>query len=269
MRSVFLIFIISLSFSLSWGQDLSEDFKNWYIVNFNLRVSKKTTIKVSQLSSFDSKGYKMKFGQSSLSISNKLSKDWKIGGGYSFSLIKGTSSSSVYHRAHANLTHGFKLGKFKFSNTLQFEKYFPKLQKFGSRLVVTNKVSYRNNNWPLKLSPYVKNQFYYYKGGKEITYWLDEFELMESQELDEEESENSIEQSPNGWHRYRITGGVRMKISKPIALSIFFTKQIEFNTGLSPYREINVPNQSGTSIKRKFNNYSLLGLSLTYTLKTY
>ncbi len=151
-------------------------------------------------------------------------------------------------------------------NTIQAEKYFPRLQKFGARLVFTNKWTFHPGNWPLKMTPYIRNQLYYYQGGDPITYWLDEDDIEISEEG---ESEEFIRQAPNGLHRYRFTLGVRSKLSKELALSLFFMRQVEFNTGWAPYRELNVYNQSMTRIKRPFNNYSLIGISLNYTFKTY
>lgn len=261
-----LILIVIFLTHTSKAQDLSEDFKNWFITGVNVRVSKATTLKLNRLNSYDVKGYRAGFNQTSFGAAHRLNKKWEIGGAYAYSTIIGSRTKTNYHRISAYVSHRKKFGKFQMKNTVQLEKYFPIQPKFGARAVLSNKWSYSNKKWPLRLSPYVRNQLYFYQGGEPIVYWLPEEEI----EVNEEgETEEFIEQSPNGWHRYRFSIGVRAKANKNIALSLFYTKQIEFNTGFAPYRELNVYNRSQTRRKRPFNNYSLVGMSIVYTLKTY
>lgn len=266
MKTKSLLLIICLTAKLSIAQDLSQDFKNWYILGTNARISPKLTVKFSRLNSYDVEEYRHGFNQTSIGLSKKVNKKWEWGGAYAYSIIHGRKRQIPYHRLSAFLSQRSKFGNFRMKNTAQLEWYLPKLPKFGQRLVLTNKWSYTNKKWPLKTSPYIKNQLYYYNGGEPIIYWLPEEEV----ELDEEGEEiDAIEQSPNGWHRYRFSFGLRSKLNKELALSLFYTRQIEFNTGWAPYRELNVFNKSQTRIKRPFNNYSLFGISLTYTFKTY
>lgn len=268
MRKLFLAITLVLGLIQIQAQDLSQDFKNWYIGGVNLRITKDATLKLNHLTSFDVAGYKLKFGQSGIAWKQKLNDQWSTEGGYAYNFIKGSEKTIIYHRAHLNASHRVKIGKLRMTNTVQGEYYFPQLQKFQARGVVTNKWSYYNRHWPLKISPYIKNQVFYYHGGREITYWIPQDEL-DPELIEASEEDEFVEQAPNGWHRYRFTAGVRMKLAKPLALSLFCIHQREFNTGWAPYRELNVPNKSGTKIKRPFNNYSLIGLSLIYTLKLY
>jgi len=247
---------------LLWGQDLSQDFKHWYIFNLNTRLSKANTLTVGHLSSFDKDAgnYQHGFTQHKLVFSHRLNKKWTASAGYAHSVIKRSNNSKLtYHRVQMAITHRQRFGNFRMDNTLQLEKYIPTLQKFGARAVVTNKWRYVNKKLPLRASPYIKQQLFYYQGGSPITYWLpgDEFE---------EGGPDFIENAPNGWHRYRFTAGLRVRLAKNLYSSVFYTLQREFNTGLAPYRELNVSNKSGTRIKRAFNNYALLGVSLSYTL---
>ena len=199
--------------------------------------------------------------QSGLAYQRRFAK-FSLEGGYSFSTIRGSKSNTNYHRAHANISNQWEWGHLKMGNRIQIEKYFPTLQKFGARGVITNKISYYKKNWVVR--PYIRNQVYYYQGGSPITYWI-----LEDGEDNQEPTYTSEENSPDGWHRYRFTAGARIKLKTRLYLTAFFTRQIEFNTGWSPYTELNVYNQSQTRIKRPFNNYSLIGLSLSYTIKLY
>lgn len=267
MKRKMLLIIGLVTFSQSClAQDLSQNFKHWYLAGINARLNPKVTLKINRLNSYDVEAYRHGFHQTSFGLTKRIDKSWEYGGAYAYSVIHGRSRNIPYHRLSAYLTQRSTFGKLRMKNTAQAEWYLPKLPKFGQRLVLTNKWSYYNKRWPLKTSPYIKNQLYYYNGGEPIIYWLPEEEI----EIDGEGEEiDNIEQAPNGWHRYRFSFGVRYKLSKALALSLFYTRQIEFNTGWSPYRALNVYNKSKTRIKRPFNNYSLFGMSLTYTFKTY
>lgn len=256
---IFFFFLFIIFSAINYGQDLSPEFKNWYIGSINLKFTSKSSVKVSQLASFDQPKHQFGFSQTSLILNQKINKKFTLLGGYAYSLIKGKNQNTTYSRIAIGLSHTFRIDKFRIKNETQIQHHFPGLQKFKSRIVLTNKISYRNKNWPIGLSPYIKNQIQYYHGGTEITYWLDE----------EEEIIESIEQAPNGWHRYRFTAGLRTKPLKKLSANFFYINQIEFNTGWSPYTELNVYNKSKTRKKRPFNNYSLIGISLTLTFKTY
>ena len=269
MKSLVIPFLILLCLLPSWAvaqdlsPDLSSDFKNWYIVGLNIRTSPKNTVSFSHLSSFDVQNYQHGFMQNQVALSRNLGKRWTGQLGYAHSTImRTTRPNTTYHRIHLRAQHQVKLGRFRMQNRLQVEKYFPSLQKFGARAVFSNKWSYYNRDLPLRISPYIRNQVFYYQGGSPITYWLPATDI-------EDGGPNSISQAPNGWHRYRLSIGARMRLQRNLYLSIFYTLQREFNTGLAPYRELNVPNKSGTRIKRPFNSYSLVGVSLNYTIKTY
>ena len=260
-KRIITILVLSQCLGLA-AQDLSQDFKNWYLGSLTLRMTPNTSLSLGHLSSFDLQGYPHKFQQSRMTLNHKLGKQWRLSGGYSYSIIRGNTSLTPYHRMEVQLEHRFKLGHWRFSNRIRAEKYFPQLTKFGSRYVYTQKWQYYNRNWPLRLSPFIRHQLFYYQGGKELKYWLAPEDI-------EEGGEDFILGATNGLHRYRLSLGARMRLHSRLYLSLFYTYQREFNTGLSPYTALNVPNRSGSRIRRPFNNYSLFGLSLAYTLKLY
>ncbi|GEM_PF-2537335 len=269
MRKHIFIALLSIFTQVAIAQDLTQNFKLWNITSLNLEVKKRNTFTVSQLSSFDVNPSKFGFGQYGLGYKRELTDHWSVGVGYAFSRIN-SKTPLTYHRGHINATHRFKFGAFRISNRVQLEQYFPGLQKFAQRGVFTNKLRYYNKKWPLRMSPYIRNQLFYYQGGTEITYWLEEEEIEELRaELEDpdDDVEDFVEQAPNGLHRYRFTAGVRARLAPRLFVSVFYTLQREFNTNLRPYRGLNVPNKSGTKIKRPFNNYSLIGMSLSYTIK--
>lgn len=232
----------------------------------SLRFNKTNSISISHLSSFDVQDYQHKFTQNRISYNLKFTKQWTGSLAFSQSLIKRSSENLPYQRADVQISHRTKWDHWRMTNSLRVEKYFPQLSKFGARAILSNKFQYYNRKWPLRISPYIRNQFFYYQGGKEIRYFLDEEDLALEEGFGEE---NFVEGAPNGWHRYRLSLGARMRLRSDLYLTLFYTLQREFNTGLSEFNRLNVPNESGTKTRLAFNNYSLLGLSLAYTIKFY
>lgn len=258
-----LILTLAAPLSAS-GQDLPPGFKNWATGTFNLRISKKNTIRFSQLYAFNTKPSGLQFIQSNVSFDRRLNKPWSAGFGYAHSAFKSSSGSfNQYHRVFVSATHRQYWGNFRGKLGGKAEFHFPQLRKWQYRFIVSHKLSWRNKFFPFKGTPYIKNQLYYYAGGREVKYW----ELDESEE-GSEEYVLGAERAPNGWHRYRFTAGMRFRFTKSFAGSFYYTIQREFNTPWNPYG-LNVYNKSQTRIKVPFNNFSLVGVSLSYTLKTY
>ncbi|MEL6670860.1 MAG: DUF2490 domain-containing protein [Bacteroidota bacterium] len=262
MRKVIILLGCLLIGGVLSAQDLSQDFKNWYLVSTNLRFTKTTSLSIGHLSSFDLDGYRYGFRQNRVSLQHKLNSQWTANLGYAYSVIKGRTRNIPYHRVEAQISHRVKWDHWRMTNSLRLEKYGPQLPKYGARAILSNKWSYYNRNWPLRFSPYIRNQVFYYQGGEEIAYLVDPEEL-------EDGEEGVIWGAPNGWHRYRFSVGGRMRLRRDLYLTVFYTWQKEFNTGLRPYNQLNVPQESGTKNQLPFNNYSLLGVSLAYTFKFY
>ena len=248
-------------------QDVAPGFKNWYIAGLTARVSPVTSIKFSQLYAIDTQAedQRLEFTQTTLAGSFRMSKKLSTSFGYKQSVLRGEDENKQFHRVFTDLSLSSNLSeKWRMKNTVTAEYHWPQLRKFQYRFIYTNKISFKNKKWPLRASPYIKNQVYYYLGGRPMTYYLDVPEDGEGEEV-----EDRIVQSPNDFHRYRFTGGVRMRLTRGLYATVFYTWQKEFNTPFTNYRDIHVPNRSGTRIRAPFNDYSLVGLSVNYSFKLY
>jgi hypothetical protein len=104
----------------------------------------------------------------------------------------------------------------------------------------------------LKLAPSASYLLFYNIGGTPIRYF-------------NESGEQIAYQAANGFHRGRLIFNLNNKLSKQIRASIFYLNQHEFNLGKET-RNINVLNPNTGRIQRPFNNYHVLGFSLTYIL---
>lgn len=272
-----LIFLCLLSAAPLSAQDVPPGFKNWAGTGLNIRLNRETTIRVSQLTAFNTDPYGFQFTQGNASVSRNLGERWNLEGGYARSWFKSKDQIKTYNRLFAEGDLKTTLGSVKMKHSLRGEWHFPQLRKYRFRFIYSNKVSMRFKELPGRPQPFIRQQLYYYLAGRNVTYYdvenEEEFEEGEEGEEEEEfeggESAGFLSQPANGLHRYRLTLGVRFRLAKRLYATAFYAWQREFNTPFFPERHLNVPNQSGTKVQAPFNNYSLVGLSLNYTLKLY
>jgi len=236
------------------AQDLPSKFLNFYSYNFDYKLNKKVKLKAGNLFSFDTKTYKMNFTQfklgATLRWNKKLSSDFY----YKPMLFKGATKDIWYHRLSANLTHRSKLFRLPLKNTITTEVFSPSPRKHKYRFIYTAKLSFKNKVLPLRATPYIKYQLYYYLGGTKVNYY------------DTTGTQLLATNSPDGFHRYRLGTGVRFRPVKKFYVTLYYIWQEEFNMKSSKNRELNIPNQSQTRIINPFNDYQVVGLSFSYSL---
>lgn len=216
-------------------------------------------------------------------MARKFGKQWNMDVGMARSWFKTSNGTKTYNRLFAEGDYKLKLGRVGMKQSLRGEWHFPQLRKYRFRFIYTNKVSMRFKQLPGRPQPFIRQQVFYYLAGKPVKYYAMGDEGLDEDDEDEEEEDEGeegdfeefqagdliAEQAANGFHRYRFTLGVRFRLAKRLYGSVFYIWQREFNTPFFPERHLNVPNQSGTKTQAPFNNYSLVGFSLNYTLKLY
>lgn len=235
------------------SQDLEDGFKNWWSVSLSARVNKKFSIKSSHLLGLNAEGFQPQFYQTNLSAAWRLNKAWSVESGLAHSQFYGKTSVGIFHRLFVKGSHRAKWDRWTLKTDLKAEWHFPQVRKYRYRFLWTQKLSYRFKKAPLRMTPYFKYQLQYYLDGKPVTF-----------EGDEDEME---EMSPNGLHRLRLAVGVRMRLVKRLYLTPFFIWQNEFNLPFGG--ELNVENESTGKVQAPFNNYSVVGINLSYTFKLY
>lgn len=264
-KTAISILLLLASLALQ-AQDPPSTFKAWGASSLRLRISPKTSVTASQLSSFETRPGSLQFVQANLAFSRRLSDRWNLDFGFARSWFKSSNEFKKYQRLFAEVDFRLRWGQLALKQSLRAEYHFPQLRKYRARLIYSNKLSYRFKELPLRPTPFIRQQVYWYQGGRPVTY----FEDVEGEEGEEfEEGEEAIEQAPNGLHRYRLTLGLRTRLAKYLYATVFYTWQREFNGPFAPYRQLNVPTESGRSVQAPFNNYSLIGLSLSYSIKLY
>ena len=260
------------------AQDVPPGFKNWMGTGLTIRVSPNTSFRVSQLTALNTGPYSYQFTQGNVSMSRSLSERWNMDVGMARSWFQQKDGIKTFNRLFAEGDYKLKLGRVSMKQSLRGEWHFPQLRKYRFRFIYTNKVSMKFKQLPGRPQPFIRQQLHYYLAGRPVKYYAEgesegESEFGDEEEFEEEgefgERELIAEQAANGLHRYRVFVGVRLRLAKRLYGSVFYMWQREFNTPFFPERHLNVPNQSGTKTQAPFNNYSMVGFSLNYTLKLY
>jgi len=150
--------------------------------------------------------------------------------------------------------------KFKLSNRFIIQRYFPKFEKYQTRLQYNVKFSYRKNDLPARLKPFVQGALYYYRKGVPVDYYDENFNVVETS-------------APNGLHRYRFKLGTSinpLKKNSRLRFVLYFALNREFNVSWLG-NDLNTPRPSSTGntifTTYKFNNYNILGFQVNYFFK--
>lgn len=268
-RTIALILLLATAAGTSWGQDLPPGIKAWGLTSFSLRFDKKTSLKASQLSAFNTTPQtNLQFVQANLSASRKIGDAWTIEGGYARSWFRQRDEFRTFNRVFAELDFSHRLGALKMKHSVRPEFHFPQLRKWRYRFIYSNKLSLRLKELPLRPTPFIRNQLYYYLDGRTVNYGL----AGDEEEFDEEGAEPGDFEDirpPNGFHRYRLTLGLRLRLSRGFYASLFYIWQREFNAPFLSPGDLNVPSPNSGNIQAPFNNFSVIGFSLSYQLRLY
>jgi len=225
----------------------------WYGHSVNVRVSKPWTISAGQIYMFSEGEFATL--QNSLRARYRIKKDLRVGFGYQMSVNPGNLSDQSRKRLSARVEFNTRLENYMIKSTFRTEWHYPERSKFEYRLRYAFKITRRNWDLPMRLRPYITNEFHYYLGGRPFNYR-------------DNEGNKVVTQSPRGLHAHRISFGASFRPLKRTSVSLRFMRQTEFNAG-NKYRRINITDPRNGKVKRRFTHFSALILSASYSFKAY
>ncbi len=248
-----LFLFVLFSVQVVHAQDLPLGLKNYYNLGLDMRLSKRWTARVKQLYGFDVRpNYQLRLLLNTLSVEYRLNRSVRVELAYRPMYFRGNTRFLWYHRISARTSHSQRLGNFRWKNSMTAEWFFPQQVKYKYRFIGTSRLYFPAIHF-WRARPYVQGQLYYYLDGKPLKYYDDNGEWL-------------VTQAPNDFHRARFSVGMRFRPSKVLRLSLYATLQKEFNTNFTKNRDINVPNKSGSKIRYAFNDYTIIGASLSFRL---
>ena len=275
MKSKFfsiLLLIFILNCLKVKGQDLSQDQKIWYSSYLFFKVNKKIYVDDYILNGYNAQGHSFSFVQNDLAINYKFNKNLSCFVGmanyfYKWSPIYNQSySGSIsklgtisFIRGSVGLKYKFKfLKNFEMDQTIGFQSYYPSLDKYQSRVIYSNQISFSHKKMPMNITPYAQVGLFYYLNGRPSLYY-------------NEQGDFDGYYSPNGLHRVRYKFGIKFKPIKgntKFGVSLYYCFQKEFNTdimgGNSLNTSRNVPSTMGQTVTNPFNNYNILGVQFNF-----
>ncbi len=254
MKNKLLVLITLASFQYADGQ---ISWKNWDGVQWELGLSRKIELRLSHLRAFDLSGsMQPDFNQTSIQLSYELLKRLELSGGYTFAGNNSLTDGASRVFAKVSLKKRL-LQQFNWTNALQGEVHSIQESRYKNRLIFTSRLATRKRISLLKLLPSVGYSLFYNIGGKPIQYY------------DKVSGMPTIINSPDGFHRGRLTISVNTKLSNTLSVSVFYMAQREFNL-LSPVnREINVTNPLTGKIVRPFDDFNVIGMTISIDTKLY
>ncbi len=250
----FIIFLFTFPKTIN-SQDINTTLANYYSYNINFRLNNNTKIYIGQILAFKNIPNRLKFNQFKIGINKRVQKNITISFFYKPMIFHGKSKNFLYHQLSPSVTYRSKLFTLPLRNSFTVDLFLPKLKKYKFRFIYTLKYFFRNKYLPFRATPYIKFQLYYYLNGKPIKYYnVNSSELL-------------IKNSPNDFHRFRLGMGIRFRPIKHFYITLYYTLQKEFNTSLTKNRGLNIWNKKHTKIQSPFNNYQILGLNFSYSIR--
>ncbi|MDF2159279.1 DUF2490 domain-containing protein [Algoriphagus sp. CAU 1675] len=245
------LFLLILSPIRSFAQD---EWRVWNTLSLGLPLTKNLDGRIAYLRSTDltNGSFENNFNWYQFRLSYRFNRTWSTRAG---TIWMSTPSGNVTNRVFANVFHSSRLNRrLTLKNGIQLETHNREESRYDQRIILMSRLGFRKRLKFLKVAPSFSYSLFYNIGGDPITYYSSSGEV--------------ITQKPsNGFHRGRALVNFNFILSDPIRLSVYYMNQQEFNLAVSETNKINVLNMDSNRIQRPFNNYHVVGLSLSYQLK--
>jgi Protein of unknown function (DUF2490) len=233
----------------------AQEWRSWNSLNITVPVTRKVDFRYTHLRSYNmSEKFVNNFNQHIFRFTADVTKRLELMGGILFmqlpQAVTPVNTTRVFARGTVKTRVTDNLNWF---NSLQVEHNSASETRFRNRVIVSTRLGLRKRLELLNLAPSVSYTLFYNMGGREIQYY-------------DENKQPSVRQSPSGFQRGRFQLNLNSKINKYVSVAAFYMRQDEFNLLSPQYRQINVVNPNTGRIRRAFDNYNTLGLSLNFTI---
>lgn len=252
MRSFFTS-VLFIGF-ISGTAHAQTEWKTWDAAHLSFGLTKKLSAKLVYMESFNmTNSWKNEFSQTTFQTDYDFNKKFSVRG----AVVTTFSSSSSPTRFLLRGTYTARIAKkFNWSNALQFERHTLQEDRYRYRIIYVTRFAPAKRLKFLRLAPSVSYMLYYNIGGDPIQYYDDQ-------------GDKTVSQPPNGFHRGRIYVNLNSKITTNFSVSLYYMRQNEFNFLTPADRRMNYVKPGGTTVRRPFDEYNVLGLSLMYNFNLY
>lgn len=251
-----LLFILAgILLLINTGVNAQYNLKNWDAVQLNLSLTKKLDLRLGHLQSFNtSNGFISDFNQSTAHLEYDITKRFSVSAG---AIIGSLSSADGANRYTLRGTYRLPLANtINWYNALQGEVHSLKETHYRYRVLYSTRLALKKRIRFLNLLPSASYTLFYNIGGKSIQYY-DKNNLPVTR------------QTPDGFHRSRLSFNLNSKISRNVSFTVYYMIQREFNLFTGTYHEMNVVNPLTGKIIRPFHNYNVIGATLAFDINLY
>lgn len=275
MRTLLFLVLMTIVVSVK-GQVESgaNSVRPWYSAYVNKKINHRWSVDAFGLLAMRSMNQDFWLTQVNLGANYRVNRFWTASFGYGHARYKhtgawwdrhypdlepGVFNTVAFHSLNLGLRRDDQIGRnWTISNRFIYQKYFPRFEKYGTRLQYGLRLSYRRGNLPKRLKPFIQGALYYYLDGVPVDYYDEAFEVIENA-------------PPNGLHRMRFRFGARFRpitSNRQLSLVVYYGYNREFNGSGNDLNFLR-PSSSGnrTFTTYPFNNYSIVGLQVNYFLK--
>jgi Protein of unknown function (DUF2490) len=239
--------------ALASGAKAQQNWQSWNSLNVSAAITKKLDVQIGHTKAYGlSGGTENVFNQTLFQVRYDLTKRWDLSGGLQF--IDPTGPAAARTRIFIRAAHTTRINELlNWTNSLRIETNSRNENRFRQRFIVSTRLGLRKRLDFLNLSPSVMYSLFYNMGGTPIRYYNESKELV-------------ARQTPDGFHRGRITFNLSSKINDYVRVSVFYMRQHEFNFLVGENRRMNVFDPVRNRTLRPFNNFNVIGLSLNVSL---
>ena len=249
------IVAILLCFTLVPASFAQTTLKNWNTAQANLSVTRKLDFKIGYLKAFNlNNGFTSDFSQASISADYDITKHFTVSSG----VVLGTySKTNDANRVLLRVAYKTRVADIlTWTNSLQAEVHSNTQTHYKERIIYSTRIGTRKRLTALKLAPSVAYALYYNIGGKPIQYY-------------DKNNQPAVQSSPDGFHRGRLYFNLNSRLSRYFSLTLYYMMQREFNLFTNQYHAMNVTNPANGKIVRPFNDYNVIGTTLTVNINIY
>jgi hypothetical protein len=236
--------------------DAQTEWQNWNGITVSGPLTDKLSAKIGHTRAYSlSNKYENTFNQNQFQFSYELNNKWDIQSGVQ--LITPDSSKDTRTRVYLRAAHITRISrKVNWTNSLRIETNSKNENRFRQRIKISSRLGLRKRLNVLNLAPSITYSLFYNIGGGPLRYYDENAQLV-------------ARQSPDGFHRSRLTINLNSKLTKYLSVSLYYMRQQEFNFLSAETRKINITDPVRNRVLRPFNNYNTLGITAQLNLEPF
>ncbi len=232
-----------------------NDLISWNSLQLGMSLTKKLDLRLSHLEAFNiSDNFSRDFSQSSARLDYDVTKRVSILAG---AVLGSLSAADDANRLTLRGTYKIPIADIlTWSNSIQGEIHSATENRYRYRILYITRLAAKRRLDFLRLSPSISYTLFYNIGGKSIQYY-------------DNDDDPAVLQTPDGFHRGRLSANLNSKINKNLSFTVYFMMQREFNFLTDDYHKMNITDPNTGKIVRPFHDFNVIGTTISVNFNLY